>query len=290
LPTDRWLRQAEGFCPVETQLGGNVAATDAVLPDLAAEGDELDQLVSGIEPDRWQTVTPSPGWTIAHQIGHLAASDRFTALAVTDPEAFAASLSGLAGDLSEVNDAVAADAAVLPPEDLLTEWRAARAEAIAALSSVPVADRVQWIVTPMSPASLASTRLMELVGHGQDIRDALGVTWVPTDRILHVARIGARTRNFAYRIRGLEPPPQDFRIELVAPSGELWTFGPPNAPQRVAGPAADFCLLVTRRRHRADLALSADGDDADEWLDFAQAYAGPPSRGRAPGQFRAAGG
>jgi uncharacterized protein (TIGR03084 family) len=131
---------------------------------------------------------------------------------------------------------------------------------------------------------------MELVGHGQDIRDALGVTWVPTDRILHVARIGARTRNFAYRIRGLEPPPQDFRIELVAPSGELWTFGPPNAPQRVAGPAADFCLLVTRRRHRADLALSADGDDADEWLDFAQAYAGPPSRGRAPGQFRAAGG
>lgn len=267
-----------------------MAATDAVLPDLAAEGGELDQLVSGIEPDRWQLVTPSPGWTIAHQIGHLAASDRFAALAVTDPEAFAASLSGLAGDLSEMNDAVAADLAVLPPADLLNEWRAARADAIAALSSVPVAERVQWVVTPMSSASLASTRLMELVGHGQDIRDALGVTWVPTDRILHVARIGARTRNFAYRIRGLELPPQDFRIELVAPSGELWAFGPPDAPQCVAGPAADFCLLVTRRRHRADLALRAEGDDADQWLDFAQAYAGPPSPGRAPGQFPAASG
>ena len=265
-----------------------MAATDAVLPDLAAEGDELDQLVSSIEPDRWQAATPSPGWTIAYQIGHLATSDRFTALAVLDPEAFAVRLSGLAGDLNEINDAVAADAAVLPPEDLLTEWRAARAEAIAALSSVPVTERVQWIVTPMSPASLASTRLMELVGHGQDIRDALGVTWVPTDRILHVARLGARTRNFAYRIRGLEPPPQDFRIELMAPSGELWEFGPPEAPQRVTGSAADFCLLITRRRHHADLDLRAVGDDAEQWLEFAQAYAGPPSAGRAPGQFRAA--
>jgi uncharacterized protein (TIGR03084 family) len=129
---------------------------------------------------------------------------------------------------------------------------------------------------------------MELVGHGQDIRDALGVAWGPTDRILHVARIGARTRNFAYRIRGLEPPPQDFRIELEAPSGELWTFGPPQAPQRVTGSAADFCLLVTRRRNRADLGLRAVGDDADQWLEFAQAYAGPPSPGRAPGQFRPA--
>jgi uncharacterized protein (TIGR03084 family) len=265
-----------------------VAATDAVLPDLAAEGDELDQIVAGIEPDRWHTATPSPGWTIAHQIGHLAASDRFTALAVKDPEAFAVRLNGLVGDLNEINDAVAADAAVLPPEDLLTEWRAARAEAIDALSSVPVAERVHWIVTPMSPASLASTRLMELVGHGQDIRDALGITWVPTDRILHVARLGARTRNFAYRIRGLEPPPQDFRIELVAPSGELWEFGPPEAPQRVTGSAADFCLLITRRRHHADLDLRAVGDDAAQWLEFAQAYAGPPSVGRAPGQFDAA--
>ena len=262
-----------------------MAATDAVLLDLAAEGDELDQLVSGIEPDRWRTPTPSPGWTIAHQIGHLAASDRFAALAVADPDAFAAQRPDLAAGLDEVNDATAADAAVLPPGDLLTDWRASRAEVITALSSVPPGDRVLWIVTPMSPASLASTRIMELIGHGQDIRDALGVTWSPTDRILHLARLGVRTRDFAYRGRGLEPPAHDFRVELIAPSGELWAFGPPDAQQRVSGPAADFCLLVTRRRHRDDLALRAEGDDADQWLDFAQAYAGPPSPGRAPGQF-----
>jgi uncharacterized protein (TIGR03084 family) len=262
-----------------------VAVTDDVLIDLTAEGDELDQLVSAIELDRWHTPTPSPGWTIAHQIGHLAASDRFAALAVTDPESFAAQRPDLEAGLDEVNDAIANAAAVLPPEYLLTDWRASRAEVIAALSSVPPGARVLWIVTPMSPAALASTRLMELVGHGQDIRDALGVTWSPTDRILHLARLGVRTRDYAYRSRGLKPPVQDFRIELRAPSGELWAFGPPDAPQRVSGPAADFCLLVTRRRHRADLALQAEGDDAEQWLDFAQAYAGPPSPGRTPGQF-----
>jgi uncharacterized protein (TIGR03084 family) len=105
---------------------------------------------------------------------------------------------------------------------------------------------------------------------------------------VHLARLGHRTRDFAYVSRGLRPPAGEFRVELTSPGGELWTFGPEDATQRVTGPAVDFCLLVTRRRHRADLRLRAEGADADQWLDFAQAYAGPPSPGRAPGQFPAA--
>ena len=76
-----------------------------------------------------------------------------------------------------------------------------------------------------------------------------------------------------------EPP---FRVELTAPSGEAWTYGPDDAPQSVRGPAYDFCLLVTQRAHRTDLALRADGPDADRWLDIAQAFAGPPGGGRPP--------
>lgn len=49
--------------------------------------------------------------------------------------------------------------------------------------------------------------------------------------------------------------------------------------------AADFCLLVTRRRHRADLAVVVTGDEADRWLDIAQAYRSSPGPGRQPGQF-----
>ena len=75
---------------------------------------------------------------------------------------------------------------------------------------------------------------------------------------------------------------EEFRIELVAPSGELWAWGPEDAAQRVTGSAYDFCLRVTQRRHRDDLDLVATGPDADRWLDIAQAFAGPPGEGRQP--------
>jgi hypothetical protein len=39
---------------------------------------------------------------------------------------------------------------------------------------------------------------------------------------------------------------------------------------------------VTQRGNRADLALSATGPVADEWLGVAQAFAGPPGPGRPP--------
>ena len=120
-----------------------------------------------------------------------------------------------------------------------------------------------------------------------DIADALGVHRVPTTRIAHVARFGVRTRDFSYLARGRTPPAEPFRVELTGPDGQLWTWGAQDASQVVSGPALDFCLLVTQRRHRADLAITARGAEADEWLDIAQAYVGPPGQGRAPGQFSA---
>jgi uncharacterized protein (TIGR03084 family) len=123
---------------------------------------------------------------------------------------------------------------------------------------------------------------METWAHGQDVADAVGVVRQPTDRLRHVVRIGVRARDFAFGVHGLTPPSEEFRVELLAPSGELWAYGPEDAPQRVTGPALDFCLLVTQRAHRTDLAVDAVGPDADRWLDIAQAFAGPPGAGRPP--------
>ena len=78
-----------------------------------------------------------------------------------------------------------------------------------------------------------------------------------------------------------DPPEQEFRVELTAPSGDLWTWGPEDADQHVTGPAYDFCLLVTQRINREDTALVADGEVAEHWLRIAQAFAGPPGPGRA---------
>jgi uncharacterized protein (TIGR03084 family) len=147
---------------------------------------------------------------------------------------------------------------------------------------------VPWLVNPLPPAVLAAAGMMEMTGHGQDIADALGVTRRPTDRIRPVTEFIVRTRDFGYLARELTPPAEEFFFALTAPSGATWTFGPADATQRITGPAADLGLLATRRRHRADLALRAEGAEADRWLDIAQAYRGPAGAGREPGQFAAA--
>jgi uncharacterized protein (TIGR03084 family) len=123
---------------------------------------------------------------------------------------------------------------------------------------------------------------METWAHGLDVAEALGLPPNPTDRIRHLVHLGVRTRNFAFSVHELEAPAEEFRVELASPSGETWAYGPEDASQSVRGSAYDFCLLVTQRRNRADLELVATGNDADRWLDIAQAFAGPPGSGREP--------
>ena len=261
----------------------------AVIGDLRQEGAQLDQLVAELSTEQWALDTPAAAWTVAHQIAHLAWTDRAALLAVTDAGAFAGEVEKALASPEGFVDEGAEQGAAQPPARLLAEWRAGRAALEAALRAAPAGTRFPWYGPPMSAASMATGRLMETWAHGQDIADTLGVERTPTDRLRHVVRIGVRTRDFAYAVRGRTPPVGEFRVELVGPAGELgrpgelWTYGPADAPQRVTGPALDFCLLVTQRAHRTDLALRAEGPDADQWLDIAQAFAGPPGSGRAPG-------
>lgn len=257
--------------------------TTAVLDDLRDEGDELDRLVAELEPGEWGRGTAAKGWTIAHQIAHLAWTDRAALLAVTDPDAFAAEVEKAAAAPDTFVDEGAEEGARLAPGELLRRWRDGRDQLRHALRTAPPAARFPWYGPPMSTASMATGRLMETWAHGQDVWDALGRTRQPTARLRHVARIGVRARDFAFAVRGLAAPTEEFRVELVAPDGqEMWTYGPENAEQRVTGPALDFCLLVTQRVHRTDTAIQAVGPDAERWLGIAQAFAGPPGPGRAP--------
>jgi hypothetical protein len=89
--------------------------------------------------------------------------------------------------------------------------------------------------------------------------------------------IGARAYSFA--ANGRPMPTTPVRVEL---DDGRWTWGPADAPDRIAGPSLDFALLITQRRHRADTALTVTGPAAGEWMDIAQAFAGPPGGGRAP--------
>ncbi|MFF1837309.1 TIGR03084 family metal-binding protein [Streptomyces sp. NPDC058231] len=254
----------------------------AVLDDLRSESEELDLLVADVRDDQWAAPTPAARWTVAHQIAHLTWTDEVALLAATDADAFGAEVARAQADPLGFVDRAAERLVPAPPAALLARWRDGRERLGRALRDAPPGTRIPWYGPPMSVASMATARLMETWAHGQDIADALGAERAPTARLRHVARIGVRARDYAYLARGIEPPGEEFRVELTSPDGGSITYGPEGAAQRVTGPLLDFCLLVTQRAHRDDLAVRAVGADADRWLGIAQAFAGPPGPGRAP--------
>lgn len=257
------------------------AVTVAVLDDMREESDELDLLVAGLSAQEWTVPTPAAGWTVAHQIAHLNWTDEVALVAATQPDAFAAEVEkALAAPETFADEAAEEAVTALTPADLLVEWRQGRDRLQEALRAAPEGTKLPWYGPPMSVASMATARLMETWAHGQDVADALGVTRKPTARLRHVARIGVRARDYAYFVRGLRPPAEQFRVELLSEDGVLTVYGPEDAEQRVTGPLLDFCLLVTQRAHRDDLAVEAAGPDAGQWLDIAQAFAGPAGPGR----------
>jgi uncharacterized protein (TIGR03084 family) len=273
-----------------THLDGSNQTMTATLVrdlvrDLGAESASLDAMVAPLPPDKWATPTPAIGWTIAHQIAHLAWTDRLVLMSVTDEEAFRAQLTEAIKDPAGFTEAGAQELATEEPAKLLTRWRDGLVQLAEAIAHLPGGTHLAWFGPGMSAASMASARIMETWAHGQDVADALGVTREPTQRLRHVAHIAVAARGYAYAMNGMEPPDVPIRVELVAPDGATWTWGPADAPERVTGPALDFCLLATQRRHRNDLAVTARGPNADRWLDIAQAFAGPPGPGRQPGQF-----
>jgi uncharacterized protein (TIGR03084 family) len=256
----------------------------ALVADLAAETAALRAITDPLTDAGWRLMTPAPGWTIADQVGHLAYFDEAAVTAATDPATFAATFtaSAAAGDTP---DTIGARYRDLSAEQLRSWFSQARGDVLATFSGLDPSARVPWFGPPMSVASALTARLMETWAHGQDIADAAGERRQPTSRLRHVAHIGVAARPFSYAAHGLPAPSEPVRVELTGPSGELWTWGPPDAPDRVTGPALDFCLLVTQRRHRADTTVVAAGPDADRWLAIAQAFAGPPGAGRAAGQL-----
>jgi uncharacterized protein (TIGR03084 family) len=256
---------------------------NALRRDLIAEQSALDEIVEGLSDDDWRRSTPSIGWTIADQIRHLTYFDSSAATAISDGDAFRVRLNELVEGAT--NGGVAAHTLAafrgLDARQQLAAWRRARAELGAAALSLRDATRVPWYGPTMSAKSFLSARLMETWAHGTDVADALRVQRSATDRLRHVAQLGFITRKWSYLVRGEELPAGDVRLELTSPSGQLWTWGQEDADDTITGPAEEFCLVVTQRRHVGDTSLTT-GDLGYHWLVRAQAFAGPATDGPTP--------
>lgn len=257
---------------------------ESICADFAAEADDLEAIVRAPDADL-DRPTPAPGWSVRDQLSHLWFFDQRALLALTDPDAFAADMERLIAAAVDGTDlSVEAGRGVGAPE-LIDSWVADRRQLIDEARTRDPAERVAWYGPAMSARSFITARVMETWAHGQDIVDALGVHRDPTNRLRHVAHIGVRARPFSYAVNGREMPDSEIRVELTGPGGDVWEWGPSESADRVAGSALDFCLVVTQRRHPADVTLDVTGDAATEWIGIAQAFAGPAGQGRRPGQF-----
>ena len=261
------------------------ASIVALSADLLTETAALERLVGPLDDAGWETESAAPGWTIRDQIVHLARTDESARLSVTDPERFADMKAAMLQDrdawiarMRQADEMRAGSEALA----LLDEQRGML---LAAVRDLDPGLRVPWFGPDMTLASSLTARIMETWAHGQDCFDALGVEHEATATLYHVAFIGARALPNSYRTHGRPVPDTQVRVELAAPDGSMWVFGPDEAADVVRGPAVDFCLVVTQRRHVVDTALTAEGDVAAEWLTIAQAFAGPAGEGRTPGQF-----
>ena len=222
---------------------------------------------------------------MADQLGHLTFFDTTAAVAINDPAAFADHkaelMSSFADDLT-VDEVTLGPFRQLSPSDQLIAWRHGRLDLEAAARTLANDTRVEWYGPSMGSKSFLTARLMEVWAHGQDVCDAIGAERPASDRIRHIAQLGVITRGWSYLVRGEQPPAEAVRVVLVSPSGAEWTWGDDNAIATITGPAEDFCLVVTQRRHVDDTDLVVTGDAARDWMTRAQAFAGGPTTGPDP--------
>ncbi len=254
-----------------------------LLDDLEAEHATLDGRVARLSAERWSGPTPAIGWSVADQISHLAYFDGSAALALSDRAAFEAHRNELFGSIAAEPDVALGRSA--PGREVLAAWRAARARLVGAVRDVLVRgepSRVPWYGPEMGLASFVTARLMETWAHGDDVADALGLPLVVSARLRHVIHLGVAARAHAFAAHGVADPgdPVVFHTHNPLDETDVWTFGDPDAADRVTGSALGLALVFTQRRKPEETDVQAEGTTAELFLGVAQAFAGPPGSSR----------
>jgi uncharacterized protein (TIGR03084 family) len=259
-----------------------IESLQRLINDLREEHDALDEVVAHLSEQQWRLATPSPSWSVADQVAHLTFFDEAAVTALVNPERFRAERDLLFAHAVEVgfDEFTLAPLRLLDDDQLLERWRGARRALEDAAGGLEERERVEWFGPSMGAKSFLSARLMETWAHGTDIVDALGGARPPTERLRHVAQLGYNTRRWSYQVRGETMPEGEVRVELRSPEGATWTWGPDSTEDVVSGPAEEFCLVVTQRRHVEDTSLHA-GALGRHWLERAQAFAGAATSGPA---------
>jgi uncharacterized protein (TIGR03084 family) len=242
-----------------------------LVGDLEAEQRELQDLLGTIAPDDWLAPTPSWGWDVRDTVSHLADVDEMAIDTATGGPYAINDLAARAASGADVTYAgVLRGRRMSGPQ--VGEWWGRSSDAVrSTLAALPPDLRIPWGIGMRTP-SLVTARLMETWAHGLDVRTALQVDAVDSDRLAHVAWLATRALPYAFSVAGRSAPAGPLRVELTLPSGGLWTAGPEDAASRITGSAGEYCRVFVQRRSRADTNLVIEGDAADAAIAVARAF------------------
>ena len=222
----------------------------SLLDALAREQTGLQTELGNLATDDWFRPTPAKGWDVRDTVAHLADIDE---IAIDTCTAGPRPLNDFAAQFASPEDTTlwgVLRGRRRSGREVLTWWEDTSSRERDVLAGVDAAMRIPWGIGMRRP-SLVTARLMETWAHGLDVREAVGLPVVDSDRLRHVAWLGYRALPYAFSFAGRDRPPGELRVEVTSPSGdEIWEYGPAEAPNRITGPAGELCRLFAQRISR----------------------------------------
>ncbi len=243
----------------------------ALVGDLEAEQRELQAVVAAVDSDAWLAPTPAWSWDVRDTIAHLADTDEMAIGTARGGPYAINDLAARAASGADVTYHGVLRGRRLAGHDVAAWWERTSQAERTMLRELPADARIPWGIGMRTP-SFVTARLMETWAHGLDVRSALDVPAVDTDRLAHVAWLATRALPYAYSVAGIPPPEAPLRIELSLPSGAPWANGPETAADRITGSAGDYCRVFVHRRRPADTNLVIEGDAARAAIAVARAF------------------
>lgn len=239
-----------------------------ILADLVAEQQGLDQSLQRAPDRSWKTKVGDRGWTVQDTIAYLWWTERHIAGVLAD-EVVPAKVVAEYGGVDGFEQAGVDSARGRRPQEVIEQWRFARADVVDALSRLGENDRIQWLDGNVSAQTFATMRLADTWAHGLEILTALDKEIIDTPRLIHIAWLGWATLPNAFAKAG-EEYPEEVRVELVGPGYARWVFGPEDSEHIVRGQASDWCRVVVGFIDAPDAEnLSAQGTLAEAALRLA---------------------
>jgi uncharacterized protein (TIGR03084 family) len=248
---------------------------EELVGDLRAEQATLDAMVAKLSEEQWLLPTPAKGWDIRDSINHLAVIDQLALECVKGRGEVAWNNLRQSPNPQDLNNSLIEPGRKWSSSQVLAQWRKSREELNQSLLGCKSEQRIYWGDGPMAARSFATARLMECWAHGLDCFAAAGITPVDTSRIRHICHLGYRALPYAFRLhqRQMPAPLEDLRLELSAPNGEEWVYGPKSASQTIRGEAGEWArVAVQRLSYTKATSLKAKGALAQQALEVAQAY------------------